>query len=1169
MGLQFLLGRAGTNKSDWILNDIRQKLRKDAKGPAIFYIVPDQMTFQQEYALFQDKEISGSMRAQVVSFSRLAWRILQETGGSTKQFISSVGIQMMLRKIIDDRQTNWRVFQKAVEKTGFLPQLEQMITEFKRYDISPDMLKSQQNQMNKYVHQTTNEAALVDKLDDLSYIYEQLIVALQGHYIDTEDQLDLLVDKIQEATIVEDAEIYFDGFHRFTPKELRVVEALMKKGNQTTVALTLDEHYKDKHSELDLYYQTKETYHILKETAEENSLRVDEPIYLHISNDHNLMTNYPHFIHLEQNFDTRPSPPFQGEVPVDLVEAVHPRAEVEGVAQQIISLVRDKGYRYKDIAIFIREPEAYNDLIQTIFNDYHLPVFIDDKRTMLNHPLIEFIRSALEIVKSNWRYDTIFRVLKTGFLPSSNNTHPLTDEAIDELENYVLEYGIRARNRWFGSEEWIFQRFRGFDQAVQTDKEREIQTRINAYRHQVVKALQSFDEQIREAGTIREFSETIFLLLEALRVPDQLQILQKSFDEQGQFEKGREQEQVWDAVMELFNEIVEIAGDETITLSGFCSTLDAGFESLQFAHVPPSIDHVIVGSIDRSRIGNKKCAFLLGVTDGIWPMKPPIDGMMNEQEREILAEHGLQLAESSRRKLLDDWFYIYLAFTTAQQRLWVSYPLSDEEGKAKMPSQLIQRMKDLFPSCEQPILLQDPEELIEADRFITTPEKTRAALTAQLARNERGYQMKPIWLHVLNWYIHNEQLHETTYAILQSLYYENKPRHLSLDTAEKLYPKQVNTSVSRLEMYYRCSYQHFAQYNLKLQERKTYKLDAPDIGQLFHEALKTITEWIQDEGQEFAKLTNEDADSYARKAVEKLAPILQNQILHSSNRYQYIQKKLQEVIARATFVLSEQARATHFSPVGIELGFGDGKDDQLQAKKIQLPNGYELVLRGRIDRVDKATSGEDLYLRIIDYKSSAHGLSLLDVYYGLALQMLTYLDVVLTESEHWLGLKASPAGILYFHVHNAMLSKDDDLTEEKIATELFKQYKMQGLLLSDEEIVQLMDTSLQSGTSQIVPAGIKKNGGFYSSSKIASDDTFSTLQSHIDQLIIHAGLDMTSGKVHLNPYAQKHQTACTYCPFRSVCQFDPILEHNEYRNLMQMNDDEVLDKLRKEEEETW
>lgn len=1159
MGLRFILGRAGTGKSGRAFDEIKEKSNKDPQGPSIFYLVPDQMTFEQEYTLFEDEALQGSIRTQVVSFSRLAWRILQETGGAVRQFISSVGLQMMLRKIIEEKNGEWKVFQKAIEKQGFLDQLESIITEFKRYQITPELLAMQKDQLDQFVHKDPAEIAVTQKLEDLIYIYEKLVVALEGNYIDGEDQLQLLTKKIPEAHLLEDAEIYFDGFHQFTPNELAVVEKLLKKCKRVTVLLTIDELEGEKVSDLDLFYQTSETFYALEGLAKDNQIPIEEIVRLKPQDGR--FKERPYFYHLEQYFDDRPSPKFEGNVPVKIGEAVHPRAEIEGVAQEILRLVREKSYRFKDIAIFIRQTDVYHDLIDTVFEDYQIPVFIDEKKSMLNHPLIEFIRSIFDTIESGWRYEPLFRALKTGFIPSSDAKYPLTEDAIDELENYILEYGIRSRKRWFADEKWVFQRFRGFDEAPQTSKELITQERINAYRNQITKALKIYDTDIRACETVREFCETMYRLLEKVKVPERLERMRGFFDADGKVEKGREQEQVWNAVIQLLDEMVEMVGDEPMTLSTFRSVIEAGFETLEFSHVPPTIDHVIVGSVDHSRISGIKASFLLGVNEGVWPLKPPSDGIISENERNVLAFHGLELAQTSKRQLLDDWFYMYTVFTSARDYLWVSYPISDEEGKTKMPSQLVSRIDDLLPGNEH-VLLQEADELIEAERFISTPVKTRSALTAQLARYQKGYTIKSEWWHVLNWYINNEDKYGATYMTLRSLYYKNEPVNLSEDTVGQLYPKQITTSVSRLESYYQCSYKHFAGYSLGLQERKTYKLDAPDIGLLFHEALKTIMEWIQKEGRNFGDLTEQDSQGYAQKSVEKLSPILQHQILHSSNRYQYIQRKLQEVIARATLILSEQTKQSDFTPVGLELEFGENK--QLNPLKLALPNGYELVLRGQIDRVDKSTTPGQLYLRIIDYKSSARELNLVHVYYGIALQMLTYLDVVLTEAEEWLGLSASPAGVLYFHVHNPMIANDNVLTDEKLADEIFKKYKMKGLLLADEQIVSMMDRSLETGVSPIIPAGIKKDGSFRKGSRIAEEQTFDNLRNHMHELMIGAGIDITNGGVRLNPYQYKQETACTFCPFLSVCQFEPTLETNEYHSLKDMKEDEVLAQLRQE-----
>src|SRR5690606_3119049 len=415
-------------------------------------------------------------------------------GGATKQFISSVGIQMMLRKISEQKEGEWHVVQKAVEKQGFLSQLEKISTEFKRYEVTPETLLMQKYQINQYAHKEPGELALINKLNDLHYIYDKLGQALAGQYIDSEDQLSLLAEKITEAESLEGAEIYFDGFHRFTPKELVVVETLLKKCERVTVTLTVDDADNTELTDMDLFHQTKETYQVLRQIAEANAIEVESNIVLDPID--GIFHDKPYFAHLERNFDVRPAPRFNGIAPIQIAEAVHPRAEIEGVAQEILRLVREENYRYRDIAVLIRQTETYQDIIGTIFEDYNIPVFIDEKRSMLNHSLIEFIRSALEVVDGNWRYDAVFRMLKTGFIPPSDATYPLTNDAIDELENYCIEYGIRSRKQWMSKEEWIFQRFRGFERGAQTDAEKEMQTRINHYRRQIVEALGEFDEQI-------------------------------------------------------------------------------------------------------------------------------------------------------------------------------------------------------------------------------------------------------------------------------------------------------------------------------------------------------------------------------------------------------------------------------------------------------------------------------------------------------------------------------------------------------------------------------------------------------------------------------------------------------------------------------------------------
>ncbi|SEO70391.1 DNA helicase/exodeoxyribonuclease V, subunit B [Amphibacillus marinus] len=1150
MGIRLLLAPATIAKGEQCINEIRQELKERPLGHPIVYLVPEQMTFQQEYQLLHGDNINGSIRAQVLSFSRLAFRIMQEQGGVTRTFISSTGIQMMLRRIIEQKKTDWEIFQKSVEKKGFIEQLEAMITEFKRYQVTPEMLAAQLEN----AEQLGNKKQLESKLADLHYLYQALTDVLANQYIDGEDQLALLAEQIPTSNYLTDAIVYVDGFHRFTPQEQAVLSALMKKAAQITFTLTLDKkQVTDQADRFDLFSQTRTTLANLNEMAENNNqaLTIDWLEEEGIA---------PFRKHLADYFDHRPTPVYGEKPPIRIACAVHPRAEIEGIAQEILSYVRDDHYRFRDIAILMRNQDLYLNLIETIFADYGIPVFIDQKKSMLHHPAIELVRSLLEIILTDWRYDAVFRLLKTGLILPSDDRFPLDQDAVDTLENYVIEYGIRGRKQWLGEQDWVVQRFKGFENHLQTDTEREQQAQINAYRKQIITALDKVDTAFRQVKTVKEKAVVLYRWLEQMQVNQQLELMQQTFERNGQVERAREQEQVWQAIGQLLDEMVEIIGAEQISNQLLQQTLEAGLDTLTYAHVPPTIDHVVVGSIDRSRISQVKVALLIGVNEGNWPTKPKVDTVLSELEREQLSEQGIVLADSETQQLIDDWFYIYLAVTLASERIWLSYPLSDTEGRSMVPATLIKRFQDLFPNLADPVMLQDPEELIEADRFITTAGKTLSALTAQLAKYQRSYPIDPVWWSALNWYITKKHTDAQIIPILQSLFYRNDPVSLSEQTVTNLYDKKIQTSVSRMEMYHRCSYQHFAKHDLELAERSTYKLDAPDIGQLFHEALKTITEWVREEQRSFKDLSKQDAYELAERAILRLAPILQHQILHSSNRYQYMKKKLEQIIARATFMLSEQSRKSEFSPVGLEVGFGLA-NSPIDPVTMQLPNGFELLLRGRIDRVDQAKIADQLYLRIIDYKSSAKGLNLVDVYYGLALQMLTYLDVIISQSEQWLGMRASPAGVLYFHVHDPILSEQQAISQETLEDKLLKKYKMQGLLINNEQVVKKMDTGLETGISPVIPAGFKRDGSFRSGSQVASPEVFTTLQLYARQVIEQAGIAITSGKIKLNPFKQEQQTACQFCTFKSVCQFDPGVPGHQFRKLQPLTDEQVIGKL--------
>ncbi|MEH7333699.1 helicase-exonuclease AddAB subunit AddB [Neobacillus drentensis] len=1156
MSLRMVIGRSGSGKTTMFFDEIHNQLLEDPKGNPIIYIAPEQMTFLSEYRMAVNPEIGGMIRAQVFSFPRLAWRILQETGGISRVHLSSVGMNMLIRKIIDDQKDQLKLFHRAADKSGFVQQLEQMITEFKRYCIRPEEL------IQDSLKSGGATKALQDKLNDLELIYQKFEDEVFGKYIDSEDYFRLLAEKIQVSDYLKEAEIYIDGFYNFSPQEYQVIQELMKHCKRVSVALTTDRILFDAvPDELELFRLTSDACFSIYEIAKACGIEIERPIFLKEQKKWQTMS----LAHLEEKFDVRPAEAFHGDTAITIFQAVNRRAEIEGIAREIRQLVRTKGYRFRDMAVLIRNGADYHETVEPVFADYQIPYFIDQKRTMLNHPLIELIRSSLEVINSYWRYESVFRVIKTELIYPLQDNPAKMREKLDKLENYVLAYGING-SKWTKKDRWSYRRIRALELEtnVQTDAEKEMEQELNELKLMITAPILRLTRRLKKADTGRKLCEAVYLFLEELDIPAKLENWKIAAEEQGNLVRAREHEQVWNSVIDLLDQYVEILGEESVSLKTFASILETGFESMHFSLIPPALDQVLIGDLEKSRLTEIKVVFVVGVNEGILPGKISGDGILADEDREMLVDAGIKVAPSSRTRLLDENFLAYKAFTAPSEILYVSYPLANDEGKALIPSSYIKRIKDMFPDVREDFYVTDPAELTEEGQlsFVSNVTTALSYLNSQLQLNKRHYPISDLWWDVYNFYMKSKWKGQA-FKVFSSLFYTNQAVKLSKEVADELYGEAIQASVSRMELYNGCAFSHFAQHGLKLRERQVFRLEAPDIGELFHAALKQIADIVNEQNLTWAQLTRQQCEELSKEAVKTLAPKLQNEILLSSERHLYIKRKLEQIITRASLVLSEHAKVSGFSPIGLELAFGP--NGKLPPLSFTLKNGKKMELAGRIDRVDQAKGEDDqVFLRVIDYKSSEKDVNLTEVYYGLALQMLTYLDIVMTHSKELVEMQASPAGVLYFHVHNPFINTTKMLTIDEIENQIMKKFKMNGLMLSDQNVIRMMDQSLESGDSQIIAAGIKKDGNLSKKSKVASLNEFNNLKNHIRKLYQKTGNAIIDGEIGITPYKLKDKTPCTFCVYKSVCQFDESIENNQYKILTPYSKEEVLGLIRKE-----
>ncbi|WEG11961.1 helicase-exonuclease AddAB subunit AddB [Pullulanibacillus sp. KACC 23026] len=1160
MSLNVMIGRSGTGKTSRILAAIHEQLMQDPMGPPIWMIVPDQMTFHMEQAINELDGVAGITRLQVFSFSRLALRVLENAGGATRTHLTPVGIAMLIRKAVEDHRESLRVFKKAADQSGFYEVLQRTFSEFKRYGVTEELLAAMQTEMEV---SESSSSLILDKLKDLQTIYSSLNQALIGKYIDSDDYLTFAAEKIKQWPMLKEATIFIDGFDQFTPQEWLFLKPLLCESREVTLTLTLDESQDPSvpSSQLSLFKRSSDTYRKLMKVAKEWHLSIEKTIV------HKTMRRFksPMLAHLEQAFDKRPfqTTALSHDESVMIIEAANRRTEIEEMARRIQSRVMNDNRRYKDMAILVRDLSSYQDLIETIFADYKIPIFTDQKRSMHHHPLIEFIRSSLEAILQNWRYEPVFRALKTDFLFPRGEELQLMREQLDQLENYCLAYGINGK-QWKSQEKWEYHTFRGLeDQPKARQKDLELAQNLNHWRHTFTDPLLAFERKIKQAKTVEERCTELYRFLEGLEVPERIERLRNTAEAEGRLSDAREHDQAWNALLEVLDQLVEAAGQEKWSFEIFTKVLDSGLDQLKFSLIPPALDQVIVGSLDRTRVEGVKELFILGVNEGVLPAKPMEDGLLSDEERLSLQENGFQLAPTARDQLFYEEFLIYKAVTSPSERLVLSYPIASEEGQALMPSSFIRRMGYYFSGIKPVFVSGDPTEGTPEEQlsFVSSSMRTLSHTSMALRRWQNSYPISDIWWETYNYFMLSESKRKLAIRILSSRFYKNEEPALKPETAEALYGKDIQASVSRMELYNRCPFSQFASYGLRLKERDVYRLEAPDIGQLFHAALKMMTDQLRENKREWSALTSEECLSLASTTVEALAPRLQREILLSSPRYHYLKRKLEEIVGRVAVILAKHASVSGFSPIGLELPFGPGKE--LPPLTFSLKNGGTMQLVGRIDRVDRGENAEGVYLRIIDYKSGKKNLDLSEVYYGLALQMLAYLDVVLTHSMEWLGEEAEPAGVLYFHLHNPLLSFKTHPDADELEKSLLKEFKMKGLLMEEKDMLKLMDQGIEDGggLSLIAPFGFNKNGSLHKSSTVATKEQFDQLRQYTRQVFEKVGNEIVSGTISISPYKLKDRMPCTYCDFKSLCQFDPSQPGNTARVLDSEDDRPPLEKM--------
>lgn len=1143
MGLKIIYGRAGTGKSTFCINQIKKKINNSPNNKLIL-LVPEQFTFQTENKVLNAIGERYVLNAEVLSFKRLAHNVFNECGGATRTIMGDAGKSMLIFKVLEDLGDNMTVFKNASRQKGFIDIASKTITEFKKYNVNNEVLDLTINEIE--------DENLKMKMEELKDVFNEFNSRLHEGYVDEEDQLLLLNEKLDGCSLYDGAEIWIDEFSSFTPNQLSVIGKLLKRAKSVNITLSIDEVNSLK-GESDLFVATKNTEKRLMNLIQEEGIAFNGYINLNEGIPYRFKEN-KELAHIERQLYAYPFKQYRGENnSLRLYRANNNYDEIEFVAKDILRLVREKQYRFKDISVICRDVDNYEKVVSAIFAEYEIPYYIDKKIDIASNPLIVFINSAVDIISKNWTYESMFKYLKTGLIKEFRGIEGA--ELIDELENYVLAYGIKGK-KWM--EEWVNYSSSILKEEYISEENKQRLERLNDIRETIVAPLDEFNKQCKGKKTLKEFATILYEFLDSkLDVMDTIDKYVDYFKENDMAIEAKEYSEVRDIFIDVLEQAVDVLGNEVMDLNEFMKVLNIGLSQYEMGLIPVALDQVNIGDITRIKSRGTKALYIIGVNDGVLPSASKEEGILSDNDREILLEKGISLASDTRTKIFEEQFLVYTAFTIAEEYLVVTYPLADFEGKSQRPSIIVHRLKKILPNVKEESegfkLVNDKYEKISA-KIPTLNE-----LMIAIRKNYDGAEIEDYWKYVYDWYLREPKWKERIEYVKKGLEYTNLENNISKEKAKKLYEdnkNKISLSVSRLERYAQCPFAYYIQYGLKAKDRKIYEFTAPDLGSFMHEILDEFTNEIKEKDLKWSDLSKENCRNIINSLVDNQVKNNKSSILNSSKRYSYFTDRFKRILTKSVMVISEQMKRSDFEIYKNELAFGFSKD--MNSIKLDLPSGESFYLNGRIDRVDKLNLDGETYLRIIDYKTGSKKFDLNKFYNGLQMQLLVYLDALINNSENIVENQAMPGAILYFRIDDPILKSKGDLTEEEIKSEVLKELKLEGLLLDDVKVVKAMDNTLEPGThSLIIPANMKKAGDLGKNKALITMEQFELLRKYVNEKMVEICQNMIEGKIDIEPCKENKNIVCDYCNYSHICQFDSSLEDNRYKVIPKKKEEEI------------
>lgn len=1114
--MKIITARAKTGKTQYIYNQINSEINKNT-GENLILLVPDLMTYEVEYDIIERLELEGIMNLEILSFKRLAHRIIEESGSLNNiEDIDELGKIMILKEIFDENIDSLKLFKKASSHTGFLNQFSHLIKELKQNLITVDNLE-------KAIKDIDN-VYLKDKLSDITLIYSKYKEKTKDKFFDQEDIYEFVISNIEKSNYIKNSRIWIDGFESFNQQRLKMIKFLGENSKDLVLSLNIDEEYIEDLESFDDW----EVFKVIYDTYKSIESVVKDIELISIPKKE---IESEEIRTIEKNMFATDLQ--QYNKPTDNIEIYtsrDPYTEIEETAQRIVSLVRDEDYRWKDIKIATSDLDNYIVDIKKVFDRFEIPYFADVKRDITNNPLCKYILSILDIFIWNFRYDDVFQYLKTGFSPLDNNQ-------IDLIENYALEYGIEG-GKWFKTIHFDF---------------------MENIRKIFISDFEGRTSEFKNLSTIGEITGFLLDFMKYHRIDQQIDRHINRFKFEEKYEQVSEYSQVWNNVMDIFEEILSMGEDREITPREYREILEGGFMEREISIIPPTIDRIEIGDIERIAVSQTKALFILGANEGSLDSNK-ITGLLLDDEIESLLNNNIEIINCSDFLYFKKKHMLYKIFTNSTQKLYISYPLGTTDGKPLQPSMYIHILKMIFSKLKQ------EDSIVNGNQYtyISDNGATYDNLIQNINKYIQGEEIDPIWKLVYAWYKENNI--EKYNMIQEAFNYKNEMLKISEEDINRIFDAEISMTVSKLESYAQCPFKYFVHNILKPKPREIQKIEFYDIGNIYHGVLEDFINKIVVNNMDVQDLKEEDINSLVEESIKKVFDEYSRKVtaLDANSRNSYLKNKLERVLKRSASIIIKQLQKGEFTPRYTELKIGiideEAEDikrnDYIDSLELETEN-HKIKLRGIIDRVDGfEDENGDVYISITDYKSSKKDIDPTDTYEGFQVQLLVYLKAILEKGEKLFGEKPKAAGAYYYHVDDPLIKDlDEDLDQH-----ILKSLKLSGFVLKDKEIIKKIDKDIKTN-SDIVPAGLKKGGDFTKNSHAYTEDEIYVILNYIDSKITTLSENILDGNFNISPYRKKDgSTPCKYCEYISICQFDESTG-NEYRQVAHITKNEFFDKI--------